>query len=356
VTELSTRPSEPSPARCPVPPRTDPAGPRRGSDFAELSRRIKDAGLLARRPGYYAAKIGLTAALLMAGWTVFVLLGETWWQLATAVVLGIGFTQAAFLGHDAGHKQILRTRRGSYVLGLLHGNLAVGLSYGWWVDKHNRHHAHPNEIGSDPDIGTGALVFIPGTARRHRLTRLLTRAQAYLFFPLLLLEGLNLHVAGLLALRERPVNARWLEGALLLAHVASYVTVVLVVLSPLQALAFVAVQQGVFGLYMGCSFAPNHKGMPLLSREDELDYLRRQVLTSRNIRGGRFVDFVFGGLNYQIEHHLFPSMPRPNLRRAQALVRQFCHQRRIPYTETSLPASYRLALRHLHAVGGSPAE
>ena len=120
MTELSTRPSEPSPARCPAAPRTDPAGPGRGSDFAELSRRIKDAGLLARRPGYYAAKIGLTAALLMAGWTVFVLLGETWWQLATAVVLGIGFTQAAFLGHDAGHKQILRTRRGSYVLGLLH--------------------------------------------------------------------------------------------------------------------------------------------------------------------------------------------------------------------------------------------
>ena len=96
--------------------------------------------------------------------------------------------------------------------------------------------------------------------------------------------------------------------------------------------------------------------MPLLSPDDELDYLRRQVLTSRNIRGGRFVDFVFGGLNYQIEHHLFPSMPRPNLRRAQALVRRFCQERQIPYAETSLPASYRLALRHLHAVGGSPAE
>jgi fatty acid desaturase len=351
-----TRPSGTSPARWPAPPLTDPARPRRGSDFAELSRRIKDAGLLAQRPGYYAAKIGLTAALLVAGWTAFVVLGESWWQLATAVVLGIAFTQVAFLGHDAGHKQIFRTRRGSYVLGLLHGNLAVGLSYGWWVDKHNRHHAHPNEIGSDPDIGTGALVFVPGEVRGHRLTRLLTRAQAYLFFPLLLLEGLNLHVAGLLALRERPGKARWLEGALLLAHAASYVAIVLVVLSPLQALAFVAVQQGVFGLYMGCSFAPNHKGMPILSPGDELDYLRRQVLTSRNVRGGRLVDFVFGGLNYQIEHHLFPSMPRPNLRRAQALVRQFCQERRISYTETSLLGSYRLTLGHLHAVGGPPAE
>jgi fatty acid desaturase len=361
VTELLTSAprtpaARPLPARPPGPSPAGPAGRRRGSDYGELSHRVKDAGLLARRPGYYAVKIGLTGALLVAGWTAFVLLGESWWQLVTAVVLGIAFTQVAFLGHDAGHKQIVRTRRGSYVLGLLHGNLAVGLSYGWWVDKHNRHHAHPNEIGGDPDIGSGALLFVPGQARRHRLTRLLTRAQAYLFFPLLLLEGVNLHVAGLLALRERPGRTRWLEAALLLAHLAGYLAVVFVVLSPPQALAFIAVQQGVFGFSMGCAFAPNHKGMPILSRGEEPDFLRRQVLTSRNIRGGRFVDLVLGGLNYQIEHHLFPSMPRPNLRRAQALVREFCQELGIPYSETSLLASYGLALRHLHAVGRSPAE
>jgi fatty acid desaturase len=109
-------------------------------------------------------------------------------------------------------------------------------------------------------------------------------------------------------------------------------------------------EAGVFGFCMGCSFAPNHKGMPILQPGEQRDYLRRQVLTSRNIRGGRVVDFVLGGLNYQIEHHLFPSMPRPNLRRAQPLVRDFCLQRKIAYAETSVPASYRLALRHLHAV------
>ena len=330
-----------------------PDGPvveRRGSEFAELSRRIKDAGLMAPRAGYYTVKILGTAGLLIAGWSVFLLLGPSWWQMATAVVLGVAFTQAAFLGHDAGHKQILRTRRGSYALGLLHGNLAVGLSYGWWIDKHNRHHAHPNEVGSDPDIGTGVLVFMPGERRRHRTTRLITRAQAYLFFPLLLLEGLNLHVAGLLALRQRPTAARWWEGMLLAAHLIAYVAVVILVLSPVQAIVFVAVQQGVFGFYMGCSFAPNHKGMPILQPGEQRDYLRRQVLTSRNIHGGRVVDFVLGGLNYQVEHHLFPSMPRPNLRRAQPLVRDFCLQRKIAYAETSLLASYRLALRHLHTV------
>jgi len=354
VRRPAARPSSPRPAGRSR-PGPQPAGARRGSDFAELSRRVKEAGLLARRPGYYAAKITLTTALLLAGWTAFVLIGRSWWQLGTAVLLGIAFTQVAFLGHDAGHKQILRTRRGSYVLGLLHANLAVGLSYGWWIDKHNRHHAHPNEVGSDPDIGTGALVFIPGERRRHRVSRLLTRAQAYFFFPLLLLEGLNLHVAGLLALRERPLKARWLESALLALHLAGYAAVVFLVLSPVQGLVFIAVQQGVFGFYMGCSFAPNHKGMPILRPGEEPDFLRRQVLTSRNVRGGRLVDFALGGLNYQIEHHLFPSMPRPNLRRAQVLVRQFCQQHGISYTETSLVASYGMSLRHLNAVSADPA-
>jgi fatty acid desaturase len=91
--------------------------------------------------------------------------------------------------------------------------------------------------------------------------------------------------------------------------------------------------------------------MPMLAADDQTDFLRRQVLTSRNVRGGPLVDFALGGLNYQIEHHLFPSMPRPNLRRAQALIRAFCHEHGIPYCETSLVRSYAMALRHLHEVG-----
>ena len=112
-----------------------------------------------------------------------------------------------------------------------------------------------------------------------------------------------------------------------------------------------AVHQAVFGLYLGCSFAPNHKGMMIVAAHEKLDYLRRQVLTSRNVRGGWFVDQLLGGLNYQIEHHLFPSMPRPHLRRAQHLVRRFCAEQCIAYTETTLFGSYAIALRYLHSLG-----
>ena len=114
-----------------------------------------------------------------------------------------------------------------------------------------------------------------------------------------------------------------------------YLAVVFLVLSPVKAVVFILVQQGLFGLYLGCSFAPNHKGMPILAADDHTDFLRRQVLTSRNVRGSWLVDFALGGLNYQIEHHLFPSMPRPNLRRAQPIVREFCRQHGLP---TARPA------------------
>ena len=116
---------------------------------------------------------------------------------------------------------------------------------------------------------------------------------------------------------------RGLESALLVVHVAGYLALLLTALTWRQAIAFGVVHQAVFGIYLGCSFAPGHKGMPNLDTDQAADPLLRQVLTSRNLRGGLFVDYALGGLNYQIEHHLFPSMPRPNLRHAQVVVRRF---------------------------------
>ncbi len=327
--------------------------PTRGwSEYTQLSRQVKQAGLLERRHGWYVAKIALNLVLLAAGGVAFVVLGESWWQLLTAVYLAVVATQLGFVGHDAGHRQIFRRRWANDLVGLLHANLLVGISFGWWVPKHNAHHTNPNDEDLDPDIGIAALAFTAAQASGKRgLARVIARSQAVLFFPLLLLEAGHLHVASITSVLKGRGRANLVEGLLLLAHAVLYVTVLLWVLTPLQAVAFALVQQGLFGLYLGCSFAPNHKGMPTLTQADQLDFLRRQVLTSRNVRGSRLVDFLLGGLNYQIEHHLFPNMPRPNLRHAQPLVREFCRTHNLPYTEASLFGSYAQALRHLHAVG-----
>jgi fatty acid desaturase len=294
----------------------------------------------------------VTGGLLIAGWVVFIRLGDSWWQLLVATFLAFVFAQLGFLGHDAGHRQIFQTKRANYLVGVLHANLAIGLSYGWWVDKHNRHHAHPNDEDRDPDIQIAALAFTTEQAgAKSGPVRFIARHQRYLFLPLLLLEGAQLHAASIRALARRRIRHRAVEATLLALHAIAYLTALMLVLSPVKAVVFLVVQQGLFGLYLGLCFAPNHKGMPVLSADEETDYLRRQVLTSRNVRGGWLTDFLLGGLNYQIEHHLFPSMPRPSLRRCQPLVRAFCQRHGVSYLETSLFGSYAQALRHLHDVG-----
>jgi fatty acid desaturase len=324
----------------------------RGSEYATLSRRVRQAGLLDRRLRYYAWKIAFTVLALAAGWTAFAVLGDSWWQLGTAVFLAAAFTQIGFLGHDAGHRQVFRSRRANYVLGVLCGNLGTGLSYGWWTGKHNRHHAHPNTEGADPDIMISVLAFSGGRARASRgIQRLVFRYQAYLLVPMLFFEAISLHAASIRALTRRACRNRAWEAALLGIHAAGYLTAIFLTLSPVKAVAFIVVQQGLFGFYLGCSFAPNHKGMPVLAASDKTDFLRRQVLTSRNVRGGWLTDFALGGLNYQIEHHLFPSMPRPSLRRSQALVAAFCADHGLPYCQATLLESYAQALRHLNATG-----
>jgi fatty acid desaturase len=328
---------------------------QRGSDYAGLSRQVRAARLLDRTPWRYGLRIAATVLFFLACWWALVAIGQSWLVLVPAVLLGVASTQVAFLGHDGGHQQIAATRTGNTAVGLLAGNLLTGLSIGWWIDKHVRHHANPNKEDHDPDIGEGVFAFTTAQAanRAGRLPRAIARNQAVLFFPLLTLEGLNLHAASVRWLfRARGGRLRRTELLLLSVHVLAYLGVVLWVLSPVLAVAFVAVHQAVFGLYMGCSFAPNHKGMPIIGAEQKLDYLRRQVVTSRNVRGGWFVDQLLGGLNYQVEHHLFPSMPRTHLRKAQRLVQTYCAQHRIPYTETGLFASYACALRYLHTLGG----
>ncbi|MET9619722.1 MULTISPECIES: acyl-CoA desaturase [unclassified Streptomyces] len=346
-----------------APERAPAAASRRGaggSEFGPLLRTVKEQGLLDRRAGWYARGITVNLLALAAVAVGLVLLGPTWWALPLAVPLALFSARAAFVGHDAGHSQISAHRRRNRAVQLVHANLLLGMSQEWWNDKHNRHHAHPNHLEKDPDVAADILVFAQHqTAGRTGLRGWLTRHQAWLFFPLTTLEGIALKVYGFQALFSadgpyRTRRDRLVEGALLCAHVAGYATLLLTSLTLGQALVFALIHQMLLGLHLGMAFAPNHKGMERPDAHPDGDswgHLRRQVLTSRNIRGGAVTDWFLGGLNYQIEHHLFPSMPRPHLRLAQPAVRAHCRTLGIPYTETGFVESYRQALGHLHEVG-----
>ncbi|WP_258371239.1 acyl-CoA desaturase [Curtobacterium sp. MCBD17_021] len=322
-----------------------------------MLERVRVEGLLERRVGFYWAVFSVLTVLTAATFVVSAMLGASWFQLIPAAVLGVLFTQFAFLSHEAAHRQIFASRKWNDHAGRWLGVFVVGLSYSWWMNKHNRHHGNPNTIGKDPDIAPDGVVFIEEDAvQRRGFLRKLAMVQGWAFFPLLTLEGANLHWLSIRAVvtgkaAKGTVQERRLEAVLLLARFGLLAWFVFAVMPLGIGFAFLGVQMAVFGVMMGGSFAPNHKGMPVIAEGAKIDFFSRQVRTSRNITGGVWVDHLLGGLNHQAEHHLFPSMARPNLRRAKALVREHCEQHGVPYTETTIFRSYGIVVRYLNRVG-----
>ncbi|SDO94534.1 Fatty acid desaturase [Microbacterium sp. ru370.1] len=321
--------------------------------YTELSQVIRETGLLTRARRFYAL-VGVALAVAFGGAvTGFVLLGDSWFQLLIAAAFGILFTQVAFLAHEAAHKQIFASGRANDRLALWLAAGVVGISLSWWTSKHTRHHANPNRVGKDPDIEVDTISFVEEDAATARgLRRWITRRQGWLFFPLLAFEGANLHAHAFRHLFSRgEVKGRWSELGIIALRFAVFVAPVFVFLPLGMAFAFLGVQLAVFGVYMGASFAPNHKGMAVIAPDAKLDFFSKQVRTSRNITGGWWATWLMGGLNYQIEHHLFPNMPRPHLSRARAIVREHSKTLNVPYVETTLLQSYGIVIRYLNRVG-----
>jgi fatty acid desaturase len=318
----------------------------------QVMKMVKDGGLLKRARWFYVL-VGVAIAVALGGCvTGFVLLRDSWFQLLIAGALGVVFTQVAFLAHEAAHRQILSSGPTNDRLArVLAGS--IGMSYSWWNSKHSRHHANPNTVGKDPDIASDTISFVEEDAAKARgFVRWITRRQGWLFFPLLTLEGVNLHLQSFKHLASRSkVKGRWSEVGIIAARFVILLVPVFVFLPLGMAFAFMGVQLAVFGVYMGATFAPNHKGMPVIDRAAKMDFFSKQVRTSRNIVGGWWATSLLGGLNYQVEHHLFPSMARPYLAKASVIVREYCATHDVPYTETTLIRSYAIVIDYLNRVG-----
>jgi fatty acid desaturase len=322
--------------------------PQASGEYAELKRRIQALGLLKRQPGYYIAKFVITGGLLGLAITAMTISGnDPWIRLAEAAFLAVAIVQVGLLAHDHSHQQIVGAGRLNVVAGLILGNLLIGVSRAWWRDNHDTHHAHPNDLVKDPNVD---ILFLGCTTEqalaRPGWVQWVIRHQVALMVPIFCLEFFSMHYQSVeYAFANKRGTVRG-EGPILLVHFALYGTLLYLTLGPAGAVVFALVHQFLTGLYMASIFAPNHKGMPLLEPGAAPNFFREQTLTARNVRGGWLVNFIYGGLNYQIEHHLFPTMARNNLSRAQPHVQAFCAAQGIPYCETGVIQSWREILGH----------
>ena len=317
-------------------------------EFKQLRRSIKQAGLLDPNPFYYAWRIPITLGLFALGVWLLLLVESLAGQLLLAVYFAVVFNQVSFFVHDAGHQQVCRRQWKNGMIGTFTANLLLGMSYAWWCHNHNRHHKYPNQPHLDPDINIPVLAFWPGQARARRgLARAIVKYQHYLFFPLMMLGSVSKRRGVILFLKRMRFKYRWLEITLVVVHYVVYFAFVFSVMSPGRALGFVAVHQLLYGLFLTTAFAPNHKGRPIVENKPDLDFLHYQVLTARNLISNRAVDFWYGGINYQIEHHLFPRIPRSRLRQARSIIRPFCKRNGFTYYETGVIQTYRDILIHM---------
>jgi fatty acid desaturase len=328
------------------------------ADYAELRRRVVRAGLLDRRYGYYAVRGGTCFALLAVAVALPFVLRPAAWLLLAAPFLAFSVVQVALIGHDAGHLEVFRAARRNWALGSLCWSLVAGVGFWYWNDRHNRHHGHTNDAGADPDLQGEGLLAVAYTAEdgasRSGWRRVAVRHQRLLIPIVVALFAFAFRVEGtLFAWRRLRGARRAVELSLLGANAVLWLGAMAAL--GWRGLGLFLASQVVAGVYLAAIIAPNHKGMPVWARGARLSFLERQVLSSRNVTPGPLWDFLFGGLNYQIEHHLFPTMPRANLGRARRIVRPFCLERGLEYTEVGVMASYRMVYAALAGLRGTAA-
>lgn len=338
--------------------------------YRKLRAELIRDGMFNASLGYYAMKQLTQLALLGVVVGCVTLSDSTAVHLFGATLLGLFFQQCGWLCHDIVHHQLFANRLGGQLLGLVWGNLMQGFSCAWWRNKHNAHHAVPNLHQSvpgasdgDPDLDTMPfLAWSIKHAMNHTHTafsKFSVSNQAFVYFPLLGIARLSwlvqsiLYVApagifdrigGGLATRGvdgaedelRPIKFQLLENIGLILHYAWYFAIVAQVPTYAGRAAFICVSNVVCGLCLALVFGLGHNGMATYEATERPDFWRLQVTTTRNIHSSYFVDWFCGGLHFQVDHHLFPTLPRHNLRAANARVQRFCKDFGVTYHSTNM--------------------
>jgi len=292
--------------------------------------------LLVWVPGFFLSYFGLLALHF----------GVVW--LLLAVIASVGLLTMGYVGHDAGHYALSKRRWVNDVWGQFAMTFLCGMSFGFWRSRHNAHHVDCQEVGGDPDMHFGVLFSVyPGSANWHTpLGRLFLRVQKWAFWPLSLFYWVALRYDGFRDLFQRPKETK-IDRFLMPLHWIVLLVVPGFVFGWTAALLAYVTVSCISSLMTASVFIPNHIGMRRLAPDHRLDYLEQQITTSRNISNPRLLDFYYGGLNSQIEHHLFPRVAHNRYREMRATVRAFCQERGIAYEEVTLYRALASFGKHL---------
>lgn len=255
-----------------------------------------------------------------------------------SIFFGIITTQIAGLMHDAAHLAVFKSQKMNYLFAGLFA-ATMGGNYRHWIDKHTQHHNHPNHMDLDPDLKVPFSLTIKHYLSQTGYMKRLRRYQAWVFLPMCGFLVYSMHF-------EQHVNQLYKRKFHPLDVLISCISIFLwygvpfILFGVIKALVFILIASFITGIYLANIFATNHKGMPQLSKDTEISNLEHQIITTRNVRPGFLVDFMYLCLNYQIEHHLCRQCPRRKLKLLVPYVKDLCERTGLPYMVQTPYQSY----------------
>lgn len=325
------------------------------AQYVALRKSMEERGYFQKTPGYYTARI--MAMLLFFGTSYSILLFSTHWWLTLVGILTTAFftVQFGFLGHEAGHGAITKNKTLQYILGQFSMSVINGVAYTHWKERHDTHHGKSNHEEHDPDLKNfDFFAFSTRKAMSRKGWRKLTTTYQSILLPIFaFFSVISLRITAVKEMFQMKAKRRVADTPFILLHFAMWFLLPLPFIGFWNAALLYALTSLPVGFYFGMVFIPNHFGMRVVTDKDDLDFMTQQVETSRDIRLPRILDWTFGGLNYQIEHHLFPTMSHKYLARAKKTVKTFCIDHGLSYHEVGFARTYAEVIRYMHKVGMS---
>lgn len=318
--------------------------------YAKLKKEVARIGILDRSYIYYSFMILITFIGLFSS-LYLIYLSQSFLSLFAALILFvIVMAQITGLLHDSGHRAVFKSALANDILGYISCTF-LAYTYRKWKINHNKHHSKPNDEDSDPDIERPVLAFSKKQLKsKNTFMKALIKYQAYLYYPLSFLTTLYTQFSGIYYFyKERDRVKAW-EAFLYIIGISAWTVLPIAFFGLVKALIFLMFVHPVLSLYLFNIFAPNHKGMPLISKRQKISFLEQQIITSRNIKSGFLTDLLLIGLNYQIEHHLFTNCPRNKLKLITPHVKKLCRELGLEYTEVGIIETNRIILNELKQV------
>jgi fatty acid desaturase len=305
------------------------------AQYRELRREIRALGFHERRYGYYALYASVACAATLLSLYLITVTDSAWFQALNAALFTISIVQASMLGHDLSHNQVFESERTNRFLSAIVWGLFGGGSESSWYRDHNAHHKETNRLGHDPDLGIPFLFSNKQSSDNHWMSRTFLSYQHIIFFATLPAWYLNKIVTTWKHAFTHPsLRVTFFELPFAAVHFLVLFYLLFTFLPWTTAVLFLVVHAVTAGFYLSAAFAPNHKGMEIIDADQKATW-RNQIRSTRNLYPSWFVFYMMGGLNFQIEHHLFPNMPRINYPLVQPIIKRFCKDNDIPYHETT---------------------